>query len=135
MANTLAERIRTLQLVKIQLVNPDAGSELVNYANAVLTLDDAADAFVSGIGESADLGAIGQALVSLADVFDDTNLSPDKEAQLNDAVAGLLNDGTPDQIQLAKELFAGVLTYGKAARGHNEFFNTLLSTIPPDGGQ
>jgi len=128
MANELAARIRALTLDKIDFVSDDAEGVVDGLVGAALTLDDAADAFSALAGDDTDQADIAEALVDLADIFDDVNLSPDQSAKLDGVVDKLLKSGTPEQKAAAKTLFTGTLGFGIAAKAGNDFFNTLLET-------
>lgn len=130
MANALAERIRALTIEKIDLANDDAEGHLKTYAEATLNLDDAADAFGALAAGDVDQEDIANALVDLADIFDDANLNPSQRAKLDGVVDKLLKSGTPEQKEGAKALFSATLGYGLAAKAENEYFDTLLATDP-----
>lgn len=132
MASELATRIRNLSIEKIDLANDEAESHLKGYATATLDLDDAADEFSKLAGEDVDQDDIANALVDLADVFDDANLSPEKDAQLNTVVDRLLKTGSDEQKSGAKKLFTATLGYGRAAKAENAYFNELLAADPAE---
>jgi len=128
MSNTLATKIREITVEKIDLANNEAEGVIDGIATAALTLDDAADAFTTLAGEDADQEDVANALVDLADLFDSANLNPTQRDKLDGVVNGLLKSGSPEQKEAAKALFAATLDYGIAAKGANEYFDTLLAT-------
>jgi hypothetical protein len=133
MANALAERIRVLQLEKIKLDNTEAGGHLVGYADAVLLLDDKSDAVTGQIGDNVDLDELAEAVVDIADIFDDADMNADNEAKLNAAVSKItkrVSGITDEQSEAISGLFTGVLAYGKSSRAENAYFNTLLAIVP-----
>ena len=130
MANALAEKIRALTASKIDFVNDEAEQVVEDLATATLELDDKADAFNALIGEDVDQEEVGPALVDLADLFDDVDLSAEQEAKLTSVVDRLVKSGTGDQRAAAKDLFTATLGYGLKAKAANEFFDTLLATEP-----
>lgn len=130
MANTLADRIRQLTLSKIDFVHPDASAIVDGLVSEALNLDDAGDAFSVLAGDDVDQDDIANAVVDLADIFDDVDLSPDQTAKLDSVVDRLLKSGTPEQKQAAKNLFSGALGFGIKAKVGNAFFDDLLATEP-----
>ena len=130
MSNALATRIRNLSIEKIDLVNDEAEGHLKSYANATLDLDYAADEFSKLAGEDVDQDDIANALVDLADVFDDADLTPSQDAKLDTVVDRLLKTGTDEQKLGAKKLFTAALGYGRAAKAENQYFNDLLAVDP-----
>ena len=130
MANALAAQIRALTTEKIDFVNDSAEANVDGIVTSALSLDDAADAFVALAGDDTDQAEIAGALVDLADLFDDVNLSPSQTDKLNGVVNGLLKSGSDEQKQAAKALFAATLGYGIAAKSGNVFFDTLLAADP-----
>ena len=130
MANTLADRIRQLTLSKIDFVHPDASAIVDGLVSEALNLDDAGDAFSVLAGDDVDQDDIANAVVDLADIFDDVNLSPDQTAKLDSVVDRLLKSGTAEQKQAAKNLFSGALRFGIKAKAGNDFFNDLLQAEP-----
>lgn len=131
MANALSAQIRALTLDKIDFQNDEAQDNVKAIAEATLSLDDAADAFVGLAGEDTDQAEIAGALVDLADLFDDVDLSPSQRVKLDGVVNGLLKSGTTEQRDSAKALFAATLGYGIAAKALNAYFDVLLTTPPP----
>lgn len=130
MANALAEKIRSLTAEKIDFVDDEAEKVVEDLALATLELDDKADAFNALAGEDVDQEEVGTALVDLADLFDDLNLSADQQEKLNSVVDRLVKNGTDDQRAAAKELFTATLGYGLSAKAANEYFDNLLATTP-----
>lgn len=130
MANQLADRIRALSLDKIDFVHDDAEGIVDGLVSASLTLDDVGDAFTALAGDDVPQEEVANALVDLADLFDDVNLSPDQRAMLDSVVNRLLVAGSPEQKQAAKDLFAGTLDFGLKAKAANDFFDTLLAQQP-----
>ena len=130
MANALAAQIRALTTEKIDFVDDSAEANVDGIVTSALSLDDAADAFVALAGDDTDQAEIAGALVDLADLFDDVNLSPSQTDKLNGVVNGLLKSGSDEQKQAAKALFAATLGYGIAAKSGNVFFDTLLAADP-----
>ena len=135
MANQLAERIRTLTNSKIDFVHDEAEEKLKAIVDGALTLDELADEFTKLAGEDVDQQEIAEALVDLADIFDDNEMTPEKNAQLDSVVTRLLKTGTPEQKEAAKNLFTGVLGYGLAAKATNDYFDTLLDEGAANGGE
>mgnify|MGYP006314073189 FL=1 len=127
MANELALRIRQLSTDKIDFVHEELEAVIDGITTAALELDDAADAFSALSAGDVDQDDIANALVDLADIFDDANLSPDQSAKLDTVVDRLLKSGTDEQKAAAKELFGKVLGYGIAAKSANSFVDTLLA--------
>ena len=127
MANELALRIRQLSTNKIDFVHEELEVVIDGITTAALELDDAADAFSALSAGDVDQDDIANALVDLADIFDDANLSPDQSAKLDTVVDRLLKSGTDEQKAAAKELFGKVLGYGIAAKSANSFVDTLLA--------
>jgi len=127
MANELALRIRQLSTDKIDFVHEELEVVIDGITTAALELDDAADAFSALSAGDVDQDDIANALVDLADIFDDANLSPDQSAKLDTVVDRLLKSGTDEQKAGAKELFGKVLGYGIAAKSANSFVDTLLA--------
>ena len=127
MANELALRIRQLSTDKIDFVHEELEVVIDGITTAALELDDAADAFSALSAGDVDQDDIANALVDLADIFDDANLSPDQSAKLDTVVDRLLKSGTDEQKAAAKELFGKVLGYGIAAKSANSFVDTLFS--------
>ena len=128
MANELALRIRQLSTDKIDFVHEELEAVIDGITTAALELDDAADAFSALSAGDVDQDDIANALVDLADIFDDANLSPDQSAKLDTVVVDrLLKSGTDEQKAAAKELFGKVLGYGIAAKSANSFVDTLLA--------
>lgn len=132
MANQLAEQIRQLTNEKIDFLNDEAEAVHKSVVDSALSLDEAADVFSSLAGDDVDQMEIASALVDLADIFDDSEMSPEKTEQLNGVVNRLLKTGTDEQKAAAKELFSKVLGYGLTAKATNDYFNDLLQT--PVGG-
>ena len=130
MANALADRIRQLTLSKIDFVHPDASAIVDGLVSEALNLDDVGDLFSALAGDDVDQDDIANAVVDLADIFDDVNLSPDQTAKLDSVVDRLLKSGTPEQKQAAKNLFSGALGFGIKAKVGNAFFDDLLATEP-----
>lgn len=135
MANALAARIRALTLDKIDFASDDAEGVVDGLVGAALTLDDAADAFETLAAGDVDQGDIAEALVDLADIFDDASLTPDQSAKLDTVVDRLLKSGTDEQKTAAKTLFAGTLSFGVAAKAGNKFFDDLLAEEPEEEGE
>ena len=127
MANELAARIRTLTLSKIDFVDDSAEGIVDGLVSAGLALNDSGDAFMALAGNDVDQEDIANALVDLADIFDDVNLTPAQTDSLNGVVDRLLKSGTDEQKAAAKELFGKVLGYGIAAKSANSFVDTLLA--------
>jgi len=132
MANQLAEQIRALIFEKVDFQNDEAESIVDGLVLSGLALEDAADVFVSLAADDVDQTDIAEGVVSLADIFDDVDLSPAQSAKLDTAVEKLLKSGTTEQKAAAKTLFSTALTFGSAAKAGNEFFDTLLATPPPE---
>lgn len=132
MANQLAEQIRALIFEKVDFQNDEAESVVDGLVLSGLALEDAADVFVSLAADDVDQTDIAEGVVSLADIFDDVDLSPAQSAKLDTAVEKLLKSGTTEQKAAAKTLFSTALTFGSAAKAGNEFFDTLLATPPPE---
>lgn len=130
MANQLADRIRALTLDKINFSHDDAEGIVDGLVSSALTLDDAGDAFTLLSAGDADLDDIANALVDLADLFDDVNLSPDQQTALDGVVDRLLKTGSPEQKQAAKNVFTSTLGFGLQAKAANAFFDALLETQP-----
>lgn len=95
-------------------------------ANAILNLDDSSDEFVVLAGGDAEQEDIAGALVDLADVFDDLDLSPDQTATLDGVVDRLLKTGTQEQKDGAKTLFHKVLAYAMAIKAERAYLDSLL---------
>ncbi len=132
MANPLADRIRALTLDKIDFTNDGAEGVVDDIVSTALTLDDAGDAFTLLAAGDADLDDVANALVDLADLFDDVNLNPDQQASLNGIVDRLLKTGSAEQKQAAKDLFAATLGFGLKAKAANGYFDLLLATPPEE---
>lgn len=130
MANALADRIRALTLDKIDFVDDGAEAVVDGIVANALTLDDMADSFIALAGGDADQEDIANALVDLADIFDDAALTPDQSAKLDSVVDRLLKSGSDDQKNAAKALFTATLGFGTAAKDANAYFDTLLSSQP-----
>jgi hypothetical protein len=130
MANQLAEQIRQLTAEKINFVDDNSESVLKTVVSSALELDDAADAFVALTGDDVDQADIASGLVDLADIFDDSEMSPESTARLNAVVDRLLKTGSDEQKASAKALFTKTLSYGLAAKATNDYFDELLSTPP-----
>lgn len=130
MSNALADRIRTLTLDKIDFSHPDAVGVVDGLVSSALSLDDVADHFTVLAGGDVTQDEVANALVDLADLFDDLNLSPAQTTTLDTVVDRLLVSGTPEQKQAAKDLFSNVLDFGLKAKAGNAFFETLLATEP-----
>lgn len=130
MANALADRIRALTLDKINFVDDAAEGVVDVITGNALSLDDAADAFTALAAGDLDQDDIANALVDLADIFDDLALSPDQSAALDSVVDRLLKTGSAEQKTAAKDLFSKTLGFGLAAKVANDYFDTLLSTPP-----
>ena len=128
MANALADRIRALTFEKVDFQSDDAEAVVDGIVLSALSLDDSADAFTALAGDDVDQQDIAGALVDLADIFDDVNLSPDQSAKLDGVVDKLLKSGSPDQKAAAKDLFSKTLAFGIQAKGANTFFDDLLNT-------
>lgn len=129
--NALATRIRALTTDKVDFLSDEAEAVADGIVTAALSLDDAADAFTALAGADTDQEDVANALVDLADLFDDLNLGPAQTDKLNSVVNGLLKTGTDEQKAAAKTLFSATLAYGVQAKGANEYFDTLLETEPP----
>jgi len=127
MPNALAERIRNLTTAKIDFVHDEAEQALNTIVDGALALDELADQFTLLAGEDVDQNDIAEALVDLADIFDDAEMTDEKQGQLDSVVTRLLKTGTAEQKAAAKNLFSGVLGYGLAAKATNDYFDTLLS--------
>ena len=125
MANALADRIRALTLDKINFVDDTAEDVVDGIVNSALTLDDVADHFTVLAGGDVDQEDIANALVDLADLFDDVNLSPDQQASLDGVVDRLLKTGSPEQKAAAKALFSNTLAFGLQAKAANAYFDGL----------
>lgn len=125
MANALADRIRALTLDKINFVDDAAEGVVDGIVGAALSLDDAGDAFSVLAAGDVDQDDIANALVDLADLFDDVNLSPDQQASLDGVVDRLLKTGSPDQKAAAKNLFSKTLAFGLQAKSANAYFDGL----------
>lgn len=125
MSNALADRIRALSLDKINFVDDDAEGVVDGIVGAALSLDDAGDAFSTLAGGDVDQEDIANALVDLADLFDDVNLNPDQQASLDGVVDRLLKTGSPDQKAAAKALFSKTLAFGLQAKAANAYFDGL----------
>lgn len=123
MGNALAGRIRTLTTDKIDFANDEVEAVVDGIVTASLTLDDAADAFTVLAGEDVDQEEIAGALVDLADIFDDANLTPEQRTKLDGVVNSLLKSGTTEQREAAKVLFAAALDFGLAAKAANAYFD------------
>ena len=134
MANELANRILALTLSKIDFVDDSAEGIVDGLVSAGLALNDSGDAFMALAGNDVDQADIANALVDLADIFDDVNLTPAQTDSLNGVVDRLLKSGTAEQKQAAKDLFSTTLSFGIAAKAGNEFFDTLLQADPSEGG-
>lgn len=128
MANPLADRIRSLTFEKVDFVNDAAEAVADGIVLSALSLDDAADAFTALAVGDLDQEDIATALVDLADIFDDVNLSPDQSAKLDGVVDKLLKSGSADQKAAAKDLFQKTLAFGLKAKDANAFFDDLLKT-------
>lgn len=125
MSNQLADRIRALTLDKINFVDDTAEGVVDGIVSSALTLDDVADHFTVLAGGDVDQEDIANALVDLADLFDDVNLSPDQQASLDGVVDRLLKTGSPEQKEAAKALFSNTLTFGLEAKAANAYFDEL----------
>lgn len=126
MATKLAETILALITDKIEFVSAEAEAIVDGITTAALSLDAAADEFEKLAGEDVDQEEIAVALVNLADLFDDVNLSPAQLDKLNGVVNGLLKSGTDEQKAAAKALFSNVLNYGIKAKEANAYFDAEL---------
>ena len=134
MANELATRIRELTHAKIDFVHDEAEGQVKTITDATLSLDDAADAFIGLANDDMQQNDVANALVDLADLFDDVNLTGSQREKVNGVVDRLVKTGNADQIEAAKKLFAATLDYGLAAKSVNTYFDTLLSEDPNDDG-
>lgn len=134
MANLLAERIRQLTHDKIDFVHDEAEAQLKSIVDGTLSLDDSADNFIALAGDDTDQMEIANALVDLADIFDDAQMDAEKRQKLDSVVDRLLKNGTDDQKGAAKTLFGATLNYGLNAKAANVYFDTLLSE-DPNGGE
>lgn len=132
MANLLAEQIRQLTAEKINFVDDNSEGVLKTVVTSALELDDAADAFVALAGDDVDQADIASGLVDLADIFDDSEMSPESTARLNAVVDRLLKTGSDEQKAAAKALFTKTLSYGLAAKATNDYFDELLNTPPAE---
>lgn len=130
MANLLAEKIRALTVSKIDFVDEEAEAIVEGLATATLELDDKADAFLKLADGDVNQEEIGEALVDLADLFDDENPSAEKQEKLNAVVDRLLKYGTEEQKQSAKDLFPAVLGFGVKAKACNDYFDNRLAPSP-----
>lgn len=128
--NQLAQQIRELTAEKIDFVDDASEGVLKSIVDSALNLDEAADEFSKLAGDDVDQAEIASALVDLADIFDDSELSPEANSKLNSVVERLLKTGTDEQKIAAKELFMKTLSYGLAAKSTNEYFDELLNTEP-----
>ena len=77
-------------------------------------------------GGDAEQEDIAGALVDLADVFDDLDLSPDQTETLDGVVDRLLKTGTQEQKDGAKTLFHKVLAYSMAIKAERAYLDSLL---------
>jgi len=132
MANQLAEQIRELTAQKIDFVDDTSEGVLKTVVSSALELDDAADAFSQLAGDDVDQSDIASGLVDLADIFDDSEMSPENTDRLNAVVDRLLKTGTDEQKAAAKDLFTKTLSYGLAAKATNDYFDELLNTEPAE---
>ncbi len=132
MSNALADRIRALTLDKISFAHPDAAATVDGLVSSALSLDDVADNFTALSGGDVTQDEVANALVDLADIFDDVNLSPAQSTTLDNVVDRLLVAGTPEQKQSAKDLFSKTLDFGLTAKAGNVFFDALLATEPEE---
>lgn len=130
MANELAARIRALSIGKIDFAREDAEGVVDGLVGTALTLDDAADAFEALAAGDVDQEDIANALVDLADIFDDVDLTHAQSTQLDGVVDRLLKSGSPEQKAAAKTLFTKTLEFGIAAKEGNKFFDDLLAEEP-----
>lgn|SRR5690606_18441285 len=130
MSNALADRIRALTLDKIDFVHDGAEGVVDGIVGAALSLDDAGDAFTVLAAGDVDQEDIANALVDLADIFDDVNLSPEQSEKLDGVVDKLLKTGSPEQKASAKALFSATLDFGIKAKSANEYFDLLIETPP-----
>lgn len=126
MANALSTRIRELSISKLDLADDIREGHAKAVANEILDLDDASDEFVVLAGGDAEQEDIAGALVDLADVFDDLDLSPDQTATLDGVVDRLLKTGTKEQKDGAKTLFHKVLAYSMAIKAERAYLDSLL---------
>ena len=125
MSNPLADRIRALTLNKIEFVDDNAEAVVDGIVNSALSLDDAGDGFSALAAGDLDQDDIANALVDLADLFDDVSLSPDQQDSLNGVVDRLLKTGSAEQKAAAKELFNKTLAFGLQAKAANAYFDGL----------
>lgn len=128
MSNALADRIRALTLSKINFTDDESEGVIDGIVGSALSLDDAGDEFSLLAGGDLDQEDIANALVDLADIFDDVDLSPDQQAALDSVVDRLLKSGSPEQKAGAKMLFQKTLAFGLEAKATNSYFDTLLSS-------
>lgn len=125
MANPLADRIRALTLDKVDFTDDASEGVVDNIITKALALDDAGDAFTTLAAGDVNQEDIANALVDLADLFDDVNLSPDQQASLDGVVDRLLKTGSPEQKSAAKDLFSKTLAFGIEAKATNTYFDGL----------
>lgn len=125
MANALADRIRALTLSKIDFVDDTAEGVIDGIVGSALSLDDAGDAFTALAAGDLDQDDIANALVDLADIFDDVNLSPDQQVALDGVVDRLLKTGSAEQKAAAKDLFSKTLAFGLQSKAANAYFDGL----------
>ena len=125
MSNQLADRIRALTLDKINFTDDAAEGVVDGLVTSALSLDDAGDDFSILSAGDLDQEDIANALVDLADLFDDVNLNPDQQASLDGVVDRLLKTGSPEQKAAAKALFSKTLAFGIEAKAANASFDGL----------
>jgi hypothetical protein len=130
MANPLADRIRALTLDKIDFANDGAEAVVDDIVTSALALDEASDYLTLLAAGDVDQEDIANALVDLADLFDDVDLSPAQQDSLSGVVDRLLKTGSAEQKQAAKDLFAATLAFGLKAKATNAYFDDLLATTP-----
>lgn len=130
MANALADRIRALTLSKVDFKNDAAEDVLEGIVTSGLALSDSTAAFIALAADDVDQEDIANALVDLADIFDDVSLSPDQVDSLNSVVDRLLKSGSDEQKVAAKRVFSDTLAYSLKAKAANQYFDDLLATDP-----
>ena len=125
----LDQQLTGLVLEKFDIQNDEAESKIEALLLVGIRLERARVAFLA-LNPDADFIDVASGLISLADLFDDANLSADNRPKLESAVAKILKVTDPAKVAAATEVFLSVLDAGLTARDTGDFVNGLIT--PPD---
>lgn len=121
--SNLSDRLFALTFEKINFANDEVESHIENLVSAGIELDQAADNFTAIAAGDADQEEIAGALVDLADLVDDVDLSDEQVEKLDSVVDRIVKTGSPEQKEATKELFQKVIAFQVVVKKENAWMD------------